>query len=159
MNGGDGKSNSLRFIHINQPSEINTQDNRRLVRSTVMRSFRQRQRCTPARTRGPSTLPSIAQPPMAGSGQHTAAQANPYGVLVPQSFSDGSGGNRERKAEHRQTYRELRKYVDEDSVRSPNELPGSILGAGRIDPFMSYAVQHHLYVDEFIDHCKRSTQK
>jgi hypothetical protein len=39
--------------------------------------------------------------------------------------------------------------------RSHKESPAWILGAGRMDPFMTSPIKHYPYIDELIDHCKR----
>ena len=167
---GNRQGTDLQFITITHPSEINTRNNQHYVRSNAMRSFRQKQRQSFAGPLGRSPLaplrPRVAHTTGAGARagagsvfqRYVAAQDSLYGLLIPRPYSSSENGRDENGAEYRRFALTL--HGSEGSqmpshFRSLKEGPGWILGAGRIDPFMTSPIKHCPYMDEFIDHCKR----
>lgn len=173
---GNRQGTGLQFITITHPSQIHTRNNQLYVRSSAMRSFRQKQRQSFAEPLGRSALarlrPRLAH--ITGGGAQAQAEAGAgagsvfqqcgaapdslYGLLIPRPQSNSENGRDENKAEYRRYA--LTGHGSEGSqmpsdFRSHKESPAWILGAGRMDPFMTSPIKHYPYIDEVIDHCKR----
>jgi hypothetical protein len=172
---GGGKASgrpafNLEFVNMNVVSKAEKQRNQKLIRSTAMRSYRQKQQLqrtkeeeaksrTTARGIQPRSVSkkddhSDAHNPLLGSTNawpsHEIDLSDFSWLMSPSSSSDHSGsdsGTGESPRSDALSSVRLRDFF-------PDISPVTPLGAGRIDPFRISSVDTSLYIHELIDHCK-----
>ncbi len=176
MSGGSrGAVLDLQFISMNPASQAEKQRNRKIIRSTAMRSFRQKQssRGAPSKSTTSSQTTTVPLqfelfPKSRGSyqadsqdwsangfsGKEDSFSENSWLPLSPPSESsskDGSGGKALALSESRPR-------TNGSGASRTNSMvlgsPVTPLGAGRVDPFRVYTVDLGGQIPELIDHCK-----
>jgi hypothetical protein len=159
---------NLEFVNMNVVSKAEKQRNQKLIRSTAMRSYRQKQQLqrtkeeeaksrTTARgiqprsesKRDDNSAHSQLLESTSAWSSHEIDLSDFSWLLNPSS----SGGHSDSDSGIGESPRS-----DTLSVRSrdffPDISPVTRLGAGRIDPFRISSVDTSLYIHELIDHCK-----
>jgi hypothetical protein len=161
---------NLEFVNMNVVSKTEKQRNQKLIRSTAMRSYRQKQQLqrTKEEEAKSRTIARGIQPRSESKrNDHSDAHnqllrsANAWSsdeidlsdfslLMSPSSSSDHSDSD--------SGIGESPRSDALSSVRSRGFFPGispvTPLGAGRIDPFRISSVDTSLYIHELIDHCK-----
>jgi hypothetical protein len=161
---------NLEFVNMNLVSKAEKQRNQKLIRSTAMRSYRQKQQLqrTKEEEAKSRTIARGLQPRSESkTDDHSDAHNQLLGstnacssdevhlsdfswLLSPSSSSDHSDSD--------SGIGESPRSDTLSSVRPrdffPDISPVTPLGAGRIDPFRISSVDTSLYIHELIDHCK-----
>lgn len=167
---------NLAFVNMtNVASQAEKERNRKIVRSTAMKSFRRKQN---SERHGEEMGKGKRKDKITAVGRGTSSSIDASllpsrGLLLPGRFgarvrqSDGSSPS--SSSSDSNTGEEIRGIetaqndpsIDQDlQVAAARSSPRTMLGAGGVDPFSDYPVDMNntSHVPELIDHCESSTQ-
>jgi hypothetical protein len=141
-------------VSVNIPSKAEQKRNQKIIRQTVMKNFRQRQKSEKLKPKERSNRGLAAALSSNATCEEVESDAPASSTSWPSSRSQSSswseiGGKKE-------TEYNASRQRSLHALGTPSGLgsPLTPLGAGRIDPFGSYSSDNNSHMHELIDHCE-----
>lgn len=151
--GGQFQLQFVTTVSVNIPSKAEKKRNQKIIRQTVMKNFRQRQKSEKSKPKERSQR-----------GLAVASTSNADGDDIPvdapscrtawttTSQSSSLSGSDSKKEPGRNDSSRSSRHTSQSS--SALGSPLTPLGAGRVDPFRSSYAESSCHMSELIDHCK-----
>lgn len=141
-------------LSVNVDSKAEKKRNQKIIRQTVMKNFRRQQATEKAQSKGKGkkALASSAKADVGEQCNGDASSATSTFAVSRSSSTDWHENDDKselRNEKSKSTHQEL---------QMPHAAADPItpLGAGRIDPFQTFATDTNCHMSELIDHCESS---